>query len=61
MQVPFAAALLLEHGVQSRSVEGDFLSHRSLWRAVEVFCPHGSYGLLQGNIPVHRACENTGF
>lgn len=40
MQVPFAAALLLEHGVQSPSVEGDFLSHRSLWRAVEVFHPH---------------------
>lgn len=39
MQVPFAAALLLEHGVQSPSVEGDFLSHRSLQRSVEVFYP----------------------
>lgn len=36
MQVPFGAALLLEQGVQSPSVEGDFLSHRSLQRDVEV-------------------------
>lgn len=42
MQVPFGAAFFLEHGVQSTSVEGDFLSHRSLRRVVEVFSPCGS-------------------